>query len=83
MNQLSLNGATRKMRKAVHQRLTELDGVKLDDVWLGLRVYDPDVTDKDIQNEIQRSLIDRKKAHWLRKLLSYLLPRISGKRPLR
>lgn len=57
--------------------------MKLDDVWLGLRVYDSDVTDKDIQDEIQRQLDDRETRHWSRRALSRVLPSISGRRPFR
>ena len=83
MNQLILNRAIERMRKAVHKRLAYFDGQELDEVWLGLRTSDPDVTDKDIQTEIQRQLDDRKTRHWSRTVLSRLLPRVSGRRPVR
>ena len=81
MNQLVLNRAIQKMRRVVHKRLANFDGEKLDDVWLGLRIHDPDVTDKAIQAEIQRQLDDRKTRHWTRRALSRVLPSISGRRP--
>ena len=83
MNQLILNRAIDRMRKIVHNRLAYIDGQQLDDVWLGLRTSDPDVTDKDIQAEIQRHLEDRKTRHWSRSVLSRVLPRVSGRRPIR
>jgi len=83
MNQLILNRAIERMRKVVHNRLAYFDGQKLDDVWLGLRTANPDVTDKDIQAEIQRQLDDHKTRHWSHKMLSRVLPRITGKGPLR
>ena len=83
MNQLVLNYATQKMRRAVHKRLAELEGVNLDEVWLGLRVSDPKITDKEIQEELQISLDNRRQAHWSRRLFFDILPKISGKGPLK
>ena len=83
MNQLVLNHAIQKMRRVVHKRLAKFDGETLDDVWLGLRIHDPDVTDKGIQDEIQRALDGQRQAHWSRKYLLSVLPRVSGKGPIK